>query len=280
MKNFNNLFITILFSSFLLFNSCDSGINVFSKADDVQLGRDVDTEIRNNPQEYPLFQGDPVVKSYINQRIFSHIISSPQIESKDIYPYQLEIIDQDILNAFALPGGYLYVYTGLLNYLDTEAALAGVLGHEIAHAERRHATQRMTAHYGVSFLLSLILGENPSQIAEVAANLFVGLTFLANSRSDENDADEYSFNYLKDTRYYPGGVKFFFEKMQDDSLISSQSDKITTFLSTHPDPIDRIAVTNQRLIDGNHVIKNYQSSGEGIFREEYSNNIKNRIGKK
>ena len=280
MKNFNNLFITILFSSFLLFNSCDSGINVFSKADDVQLGRDVDTEIRNNPQEYPLFQGDPAIKSYINQRIFSHIISSPQIESKDIYPYQLEIIDQDILNAFALPGGYLYVYTGLLNYLDTEAALAGVLGHEIAHAERRHATQRMTAHYGVSFLLSLILGENPSQIAEVAANLFVGLTFLANSRSDENDADEYSFNYLKDTRYYPGGVKFFFEKMQDDSLISSQSDKVTTFLSTHPDPIERIAVTNQRLIDGNHVIKNYQSSGEGIFREEYSNNIKNRLGKK
>lgn len=280
MKKLRNVMMTILFLTFPLFNSCESGINVFSKADDVQLGQDVNAEIRSNPQEYPIYQGDPAVKTYINQRIFNHIIASPLIESKDIYPYQLEIIDQDILNAFALPGGYLYVYTGLLNYLDTEAALAGVLGHEIAHAERRHATQRMTSYYGVSFLLSLILGENPSQIAEVAANLFVGLAFLANSRSDENDADEYSFNYLEDTRYYPGGVKFFFEKMRDDGLISSQSDRIATFLSTHPDPVDRIAGTDQRLVDGQYEVKNHQSSGEGIFREEYTNNIKNRLGKK
>ncbi|QQS37309.1 MAG: M48 family metalloprotease [Ignavibacteriales bacterium] len=273
------LYLLFIFS-ISCFNSCDSGINVFSKADDVQLGLDVSSEIKGNPQEYPIYQGDPALKAYINERLFNHILASPQIESKTIYPYQLEIIDKDILNAFALPGGYLYVYTGLLSYLDTEAALAGVLGHEIAHAERRHATQRMTSYYGVSFLLSLILGENPSQIAEVAANLFVGLAFLANSRSDENDADEYSFNYLKDTRYYPGGVKFFFEKMRDEGLVSSQSDKIATFLSTHPDPVDRIANTDQRLSTGGYSIKNYQSSGEGIYREEYQANIKNRLGKR
>lgn len=280
MKNLKNILFTALILSFPFFNSCESGINVFSKADDVQLGRDVDNEIRSNPQEYPIYQGDQALKTYINQRLFNHILASPQIESKNIYPYQLEIIDKDILNAFALPGGYLYVYTGLLSYLDSEAALAGVLGHEIAHAERRHATQRMTSYYGVSFLLSLILGENPSQIAEIAANLFVGLTFLANSRSDETDADQFSFNYLIDTRYYPGGVKFFFEKMRDDGLVSSQSDKIATFLSTHPDPVDRISNTDRRLTDGNYPILNHQSSGESIYREEYTINIKNRLGKR
>lgn len=280
MKKNKKLLLMIFLAILPFINSCESGLNVFSKADDVQLGLDVNNEIKNNPQEYPIYQGDPAIKTYINDRLFNHILSSPQIENKSIYPYQLEIIDKDILNAFALPGGYLYVYTGLLSYLDTEAALAGVLGHEIAHAERRHATQRMTSHYGVSFLLSLILGENPSQIAEVAANLFVGLTFLANSRSDENDADEYSFNYLKDTRYYPGGVKFFFEKMRDEGLVSSQSDKIATFLSTHPDPVDRISSTNERLTIGGFELKTYQSSGDGIFRDEYTSNIKNRLGKK
>lgn len=280
MNKINKILQVSVLALIPFINSCDSGLNVFSKADDVQLGLDVNNEIRSNPQEYPIYNGDPALKTYINERLFNHILTSPQIESKSIYPYQLEIIDKDVLNAFALPGGYLYVYTGLLSYLDTEAALAGVLGHEIAHAERRHATQRMTSYYGVSFLLSLILGENPSQIAEVAANLFVGLAFLANSRSDENDADQYSFNYLRDTRYYPGGVKFFFEKMRDDGLVSSQSDKIATFLSTHPDPIDRITNTNQRLTSGGFQVKDYQSSGEGIYREEYTNNIKNRLGKK
>jgi predicted Zn-dependent protease len=272
----NSLFVILIVGPFF-FNSCDSGINLFTKSDDVQLGRDVDTEIKNNPQDYPIFRGDPSIRNYIDQRIFQHVLASPKIESKNIYPYQIEIIDQDILNAFALPGGYIYVYTGLLKYLDFEAALAGVIGHEIAHAERRHATQRMTSYYGVSILLSLVLGNNPSKIAEIGANLFVGLAFLANSRSDENESDQYSFEYLRDTRYYPGGVKFFFEKMRDDGLVSSKSDKVATFLSTHPDPLDRISSTNQRLTNAGIQVIDYKETGDGVFKNEYLNNIKNKL---
>jgi beta-barrel assembly-enhancing protease len=124
--------------------SCESGINIFSQQDEVELGNQVDAEIRSNPSEYPIYTADPSVKTYINQRIFQHILSSAQIQSKNVYNYRFEIIDQpDILNAFALPGGSIYLYTGLLKYLDSEASLAGVIGHEIAHAERRHATQRI-----------------------------------------------------------------------------------------------------------------------------------------
>lgn len=278
MRHFRKYYFIILFLSPVLFSSCEDGINIFSKSDDVQLGQQLAAEISGNTQEYPPFHGDPAILSYINQRIFTEILQSSQIEDKDIFPYQLQIIDKpDELNAFALPGGYIYIYSGLLKYLDSEAALAGVLGHEIAHAERRHATQRMTAQYGVEVMLGLLLGKNPSQVADIAANLFVGLAFLANSRSDENEADEYSFKYLRDTRYYPGGVKFFFEKMRDDGLISSNSNSVATFLSTHPDPIARISNTDKRLTDAGILVKDYTATGEGIFKTEYQINIKGKL---
>ncbi len=255
-------------------DSCDTGINIFSIQDDVQLGQELNAQIQSDPQEYPIFHGDPSIKSYIVSQIFNQILASPQIEHKDVFSYQLNIVDDDsTLNAFALPGGYIYVYTGLIKYLTSSAALAGVVGHEIAHAELRHATQRMTAYYGVSILLNIVLGENPSQIEEIAANLFVGLGFLANSRADEDQADEYSVKYLNDTRFYPGSVMFFFEEMRDDGLISSNANEVATFLSTHPDPIDRIASTKQRLQDMNIPIKNYDDTGEGIFHDEYQQNV-------
>lgn len=278
MNKIKKLFLFSLISISVFLPSCDEegGFNLFTKEDEVQLGADVNQEIRSDPTEYPIYTRNPAVKSYINQRIFNHILASANVTSKNIYPYQLEIIARDdVLNAFALPGGYIYVYTGLLIYLDSEAALAGVIGHEIAHAERRHATQRLTAYYGVSILLSLVLGENPSQLEEIAANLFVGLTFLANSRADESESDEYSFIYLRDTRYYPGGVKFFFEKLQDEGLVTSGG--LETFLSTHPDPIDRIAEINQLLQDNGLTVKNYLNNDSDIYRNEYFQNIKNAL---
>jgi predicted Zn-dependent protease len=280
MKHINKfLIITFLFSASFL-ESCDTleSINLFTKEDDVQLGNQLDQEIKSNPAEYPIYQGDPTIKDYINTRIFDHVLASTKVENKAVFNYQLEIIDNpDVLNAFAIPGGYIYLYTGLLLYLDSEAALAGVIGHEIAHAEERHSTQRLTRYYGVSILLGIVLGENPSTIAEIAANLFVGLTFLANSRSDEEDSDTYSYQYLKDTRYYQGGVKFFFEKLQYDGLIDSSSSKIETFLSTHPDPIERIDNINQMLLDDGKTVKNFQSNDADMYRNEYLLNIRNKL---
>ena len=112
---------------------------------------DIDQEIRSNPTEYPIYNCDPTVKLYIQQRIFNHILASAKVENKNVFPYQIEIIDDpNVLNAFCVPGGFIYLYTGLLLYLDSEAALAGVVGHEIVHAERRHTTQSLTAYYGTS----------------------------------------------------------------------------------------------------------------------------------
>jgi len=270
--------VSIAFTFFI--SACSSlGINLFSDADEVSLGENVAAEINSDPKEYPIFRGDPSVKQYINDRIFNHILATKAIQKRTVYHYQLEIINRDdILNAFALPGGRVYVYTGLLKYLDSEAALAGVLGHEIAHAERRHATKRMTAQYGTAMLLSLVLGDNPNKYVEIAANLFVGLSLLSNSRSDEDESDKFSVDYLKDTRYYPGGVKFFFEKLRDDGKVSSKSGGLETFLSTHPDPIARISTTDQRLKEiGKEVFSYKNYAGQGVFRDEYQRNIVDKL---
>lgn len=270
--------LTLFLLSLPFIYSCDTGINIFSLQDDAQLGQELSAQIENDPQEYPIFHGDPAIKNYIVSQIFNQILQSPQVQHNDVFSYNAEIIDDDsTLNAFALPGGYIYVYTGLLKYLTSSAALAGVLGHEIAHAELRHATQRMTANYGVSILLNIVLGENPSQLEEIAANLFVGLGFLANSRSDEDQADEYSIKYLTDTRFYPGSVMFFFEEMKDDGLISSNANEIATFLSTHPDPIDRINKTQERLQQAGIPIKSYTENGNDILHEEYQQNVLDRF---
>ncbi len=258
--------------------ACGTGINLFTVQDEVKLGQQFDKELREN-SEYPIYKGNPAVKNYIQTRIFDHILQSPEVKKQNVYNYQLEIVDNDsTLNAFAVPGGYVYLYTGLIKYLGSEAALAGVVAHEIAHVERRHATQRITNAYGLQILASIALGNNPSQVSIMVANLFSGLTLLANSRSAEDESDKYAVMYLASTRYYPGGVKFFFERMRDDGKVSSEKSDIATFLSTHPDPIDRIDETNKRLRDRGIPIRSYtDKESDGIYRNEYEKNIKSKI---
>lgn len=243
IKNNKLVFFTIILVvfSFTLSLLYSCGANIFSTKDDIELGKQLDAEIKSMPKDYPMLQGHEEVKSYVSGLGKYILTNSPKIEYNNIFPYQFQVINDTIVNAFCTPGGYIYVYTGLMNYVDNEATLAGVVAHEIAHAERRHMTQRLTSYYGVSFVLSLVLGNNPNSIAEIAANLFVGLGFLANSRSDEREADDYSIKYLATTQYYPGAIKFFFDK-----IVADQKAKGTTpggldrLLSTHPLPQDRI----------------------------------------
>ncbi len=239
------------------------GINLFSNSDDVQLGKELDQEIRKNPQEYPILKNAPEVKAYV-VKIAGKVLSSPDVKKRGVFPYQVEVVhDDSTINAFATPGGYIYVYTGLIRMLDNEASLAGVLGHEIAHAELRHATKRKSSYYGINVLLSIVLGQNPSQFAEIAANLFTGLGFLANSRSDESQSDEYSIRYLDDTEYYPGGIRFFFEKILEEK--KSGSGTVERLLSTHPMPEDRVAHVEEFLKQ----LGSPEPSEGNLFAERY-----------
>ena len=129
----------------------------------------------------------------------------------------------------------MYFYTGLIKYLDNEAQFAGVMAHEMAHADRRHSTEQMTKVYGLQFLTGMLLGENPEAWAEIASQLALGLGKLHFSRKHEYEADKYAVKYSADTELYPKGVAGFFMKLEDENR-----PKIPEFLSTHPSPENRI----------------------------------------
>lgn len=262
------LFVTI---SSLSLNSCDdstdpSDFNLFSPADDVALGQQIDAEITANTNEYPILSNSQAT-AYL-QNMVNEILKAPEIKYKNTFTYQVKIINTNTINAFAVPGGYIYVYKGLIKFLDNEATMAAILAHEIAHIERRHATKRMTKQYGVSILLSLILGNNPSVLEEIAANILTGLALLKNSRDDEYEADEYSFKYLLSTNWYPGATKLFFEKIG----ANEQGGKLEELLSTHPLPQERIKKVD-KLIEKHNVGTPSESN---LFTQRYQS-FKNSI---
>lgn len=259
------LSVTVTLFTFSILNSC--GSNMFSVQDDVELGKDVENQIKNDPRQFPILSGHQDVKNYVSGLGNFVLNNSKYIEYKNVFPYKFDIVhDDSTINAFCLPGGYIYIYTGLIKFLDNEAALTGVIGHEIAHAERRHMTQRLTSYYGVSIILGLVLGSNPSVLGEIAANLFVGLGFLANSRADEIEADNYSIEYLKGTKYYPGAITFFFDKIKEQQRKEGHTPgDLERLLATHPLPQDRIDNVKKQLKN----IKPKPDPTKGLFTDEY-----------
>ncbi len=125
-----------------------------------------------------------------------------------------------------------YVYTGLIKYLDTEDQLAGVMGHEIAHADKRHTTDNLTKAYGWQLLIDIVVGSNQGAATEIAKTI----ASLSYSRAAEREADDFSVIYLCGTNYKSDGAAGFFEKMQQEGT----GGQVPAFLSTHPNPENRI----------------------------------------
>ncbi len=219
-------------------------LNIFTPQDDAVLGLQLDAEIRSNTIEYPIYDNYEI-KKYL-QDMVDEIIKSPHIQYRNIFAYKVELIDKpDIVNAFCTPGGYIYVYTGLLKFLDDEAALAAVLAHEIGHAECRHATTRITTAWGMQAITDAYLESNNNEASRMATNLFSGMALLQNSREDEYEADEKSFQYLMSTRWYPGAIKIFFNKIIGST--GSQGSSFEQLLSTHPLPKERLTKITEYL---------------------------------
>ena len=233
------LFATLAFTA--IFWNCGAsksggGFNLFSIQDDIALGKEFSKQIENDPANYPLLPeaGNEEVYRYI-RGITTKLLNTGKVAYRNEFAWQVKIIKDDkTLNAFAVPGGYLYVYTGLIKYLDTEDELAGVMGHELAHAAQRHSTQQMTKIYGIDAVRQIITGNKD---ADAFGQLALGLVSLKFSRKHEAEADDYSVTYLCGTDYHASGAAGFFEKIQAESKSSS---KPPEFLSTHPDPGNRV----------------------------------------
>ncbi len=222
--------------------SCYSDIALTSFADDLELGRRIDSQIVYTPAEFKILPKEQFLVAYGHlERITNLIKNSGKIANKDKLSWEVKIIHNDsTLNAFCTPGGYIYVYSGIIKYLDNEDDFAGVLGHEIAHADLRHSAKAMTRQYGLDLLISIVLGKNAnSQLAQIAS----GLSSLSYSRCHETQADENSVGYLSGTSYKCNGAASFFQKIVDGG-----GPKQPQFLSTHPDPGNRVAKINARAV--------------------------------
>lgn len=244
MKSMN--LYKVLFSSLfvvLVFSACDvkkasQGINFFSVEDEIALGKQVVKEIESDPGQFPVLPeaGNQEVYQYV-RGLAQKILNTGKVAYKNEFAWQVKIIDDDkTLNAFCTPGGYIYVYTGLIKFLDSEDQLIGVLGHEIAHAAMRHSTRNLTKVYGIQTLYSIITGKAEAGMLEQIA---IGLVALKFSRDHETEADESSVNYLCATPYNAAGAAGFFKKMQGQASPPA-------FLSTHPDPGNRVAKMEER----------------------------------
>ncbi len=207
--------------------------NLFSIQDDMQLGKQFSQEIANNPKQYPVLSESNNREAYSYVKgITQKILKSGKVPHANDFAWQVKIINDDkTLNAFAVPGGYLYVYTGLIKYLDSEDQLAGVMGHEIAHAAERHSTEQMTKIYGLDAVRQIITGKQDPGVVE---QILLGLSSMKFSRAHETEADESSVLYLCGTSYNAAGAAGFFKK------ISGKGGNPPEFLSTHPNPGNRI----------------------------------------
>jgi predicted Zn-dependent protease len=205
-------------------------LNFVSKPEEIRLGKELSTKIE---QQESVLQ-NPVLEQYVSevgQRV-ARQAGTPEI------PYSFKIIDRSEVNAFSLPGGPVYVYTGLLKIVDNEAELAGVLAHEVAHVAARHATEQLTRKYGVELVTEVLLGQNPNVAAQVAGDIAGSLGLLKFSRTDEIEADRLGTEYLFRAGYNPTAMITVHEKLA--ALQKTNPSLVLNLFSTHPISQSRI----------------------------------------
>ena len=248
MKSLRLIILSTFIISLIVYSACDENgdLLLFSVQDDLDLGAQVASEIEADPDQFPILSRTQYAEAYaILDEMLAEILDSDMVTYKDEFAWELHIIDDDqTLNAFATPGGYLYVYTGLIFFLDREDDLAGVVGHEVAHSDQRHSSKQLQRVYGISLLLEIIAGGQSDLTQEVLGGL-VGVGALQFSRDAEVEADDFSVEYLSDTEYACNGAATFFEKL----LEREQSGVDIPFLSTHPQSDDRVADINAKAAE-------------------------------
>ncbi len=214
---------------------------LISDAQEEQLGKQVKQELEQ--KEKIKYLEDPVVVEYV-RNVSSRILQQANKDRKGV-KWKVNVIDDPkTVNAFATPGGYLYVYTGLLLAADNEAELAGVMGHEAGHVTGRHSAQALMLQYGEQALFEAALGKSAGTVSQIAASLAGNGVGLAFSRSNETEADDLGAKYTSAVGYDPRGLVSFFQKL------AAQEGKTPGFmkwLSTHPPSKDRVQHLNSYI---------------------------------
>src|SRR5437667_5557657 len=207
-------------------------IVLVSESQEVAMGQQADVQTR---EEYGVVDNAPL-QSYVQTmgRKLVAVSHRPNLE------WHFTVVDSPVVNAFAIPGGYVYITRGILAYLGSEAELAGVVGHEIGHVTARHTVRQMTREQlaqiglGVGGALSPTFG----QLGNLAEN-GLGVLFLRFSRDNEREADRLGVEYAARAAWDPRQVSNFFDVLARLSAASGR-ETIPGWLQTHPDPPQRV----------------------------------------
>jgi predicted Zn-dependent protease len=216
------------------------GLDIYSIQHEIELGKQLSQEVEKTAK----FINDPVVVEYVN-RVGQNLVRNSDAQ----VPFTIKVIDSDEVNAFALPGGFFYVNSGLILHADTESELAGVMAHEIAHVCARHGTKQATK-------------ADIAQIASIPAMIFIPYTwagyalyqglnfgipiaFLKFSRDDERQADYLGLQYMYKAGYDPNSFVMFFEKIEADE--KREPGTIPKVFADHPPTPDRISAIQTEI---------------------------------
>jgi beta-barrel assembly-enhancing protease len=211
-----------------------------------QIGLQVKQELEQ--KEKVRYLDDPPVVDYV-RTVAGRVIERGKKDRSDV-KWEVNVIDDPkTVNAFATPGGYLYVYSGLLAAADDEAQLAGVMAHETGHVVARHSARNLITAYGLEAVSALALGQNPGLLGQVVASIVGNGAMLKHSRDDETEADELGARYASAAGYDPTSLIAFFRTLQAKE---GNMPGVMVFLSDHPATGARIAHL-QEYVAANHL---------------------------
>ncbi len=208
------------------------GLNFYSIEKEIAIGKQMAQEVERQAK----IVDDPITAEYVN-RVGQNLVRNSDAK----VPFTIKVIDAEEINAFALPGGFFFVNTGVLTAADNEAEMAGVMAHEIAHVAARHGMKQQTKGDLINYAsipMMIFLGGWTGYAIRQGAQLAIPLGFLTFSRADEAEADMLGLQYMYKTGYDPNSFVDFFEKVQSQEKRKPGS--MSKVFSSHPPTPDRI----------------------------------------
>src|ERR1700682_3940183 len=214
------------------------GVNFYSLEKEIALGKQLAQEVERQAK----IIDDPIIAEYVN-RVGQNLVRNSDAK----VPFTIKVLDSEEVNAFALPGGFFFVNSGLLLKAESESELAGVMAHEIAHVAARHGTKQATRGeiINLASIPLIFMGGWTGYAIRQGAGLAIPLGFLNFSRAFEKEADYLGLQYLYKTGYDPTAFVDFFEKIQ--SLEKKKPGTVAKVFSTHPPTDDRISNAQKNI---------------------------------
>ena len=238
-----------------------SDVNIFTDAEELQFGKAYVTQHEKAVKLYT----DPVVTNYINtlgQSLVRH-------SKRNNIRYTFKIVDKKGVNAYAVPGGFIYLHLDLIRMAKTESELAFVLGHEIGHIVGRHSMKRLTKVYGIEIVKRIVLDENSGEAQKLITEIIAAGLLFRYSRDNERESDFYGVQNVYDAGISPEGAIGFFETLRN--LQKREPSTLERLISTHP-------VHNERITNVRSHIKNLPPKS-GLRRDSSNfQAVKRRLG--